>query len=261
MRCSAQLTSRISFGSTVRFHLLTYSGASTIMLGDTILRLWNRTQHYRRAYTRMFRAERRRQRALRPSAPSLCATQQRRRGRGAGPRESHPPHTARPGSAPGDLRCLTCSASRPTPHHTRKRKTRGRSSTMAIAIINPTTGQLEQEFSAHTPAEVEAKIAEAQAAFEALRGTTYDERGDLDAPGRRHVRGRGRCDRTDARPARWASRSRRRGPRCSSAQRTCASTRTTPSSSSPMSRCSDPSAVGASHAPIRATSRWASCWP
>ncbi len=41
-----------------RFHLLTYSGASTIMLGDTILRLWNRTQHYRRAYTRMFRAER-----------------------------------------------------------------------------------------------------------------------------------------------------------------------------------------------------------
>lgn len=41
-----------------RFHLLSYSGASTIMLGDTILRLWNRTQHYRRAYTRMFRAER-----------------------------------------------------------------------------------------------------------------------------------------------------------------------------------------------------------
>jgi DNA-binding GntR family transcriptional regulator len=40
------------------FHLLSYSGASTIMLGDTILRLWNRTQHYRRAYTRMFRAER-----------------------------------------------------------------------------------------------------------------------------------------------------------------------------------------------------------
>ena len=41
-----------------RFHLLTYSAASTIMLGDTILRMWNRTQHYRRAYTRMFRAER-----------------------------------------------------------------------------------------------------------------------------------------------------------------------------------------------------------
>jgi DNA-binding GntR family transcriptional regulator len=40
------------------FHLLSYSAASTIMLGDTILRLWNRTQHYRRAYTRMFRAER-----------------------------------------------------------------------------------------------------------------------------------------------------------------------------------------------------------
>jgi DNA-binding GntR family transcriptional regulator len=41
-----------------RFHLLSYSAASTIMLGDTIVRLWNRTQHYRRAYTRMFRAER-----------------------------------------------------------------------------------------------------------------------------------------------------------------------------------------------------------
>lgn len=41
-----------------QFHLTSYSAASTIMLGDTILRLWNRTQHYRRAYTMMFRAER-----------------------------------------------------------------------------------------------------------------------------------------------------------------------------------------------------------
>ena len=41
-----------------KFHLLSYSAASTITLGDTIMRLWNRTQHYRRAYTRMFRAER-----------------------------------------------------------------------------------------------------------------------------------------------------------------------------------------------------------
>jgi DNA-binding GntR family transcriptional regulator len=40
------------------FHLASYSAAPTIMLGDTILRLWNRTQHYRRAYTLMFRAER-----------------------------------------------------------------------------------------------------------------------------------------------------------------------------------------------------------
>jgi DNA-binding GntR family transcriptional regulator len=40
------------------FHLACYSGASTIMLGDTIVRLWNRTQHYRRAYSLMFRAER-----------------------------------------------------------------------------------------------------------------------------------------------------------------------------------------------------------
>jgi DNA-binding GntR family transcriptional regulator len=41
-----------------KFHLLSYSAASTLTLGDTIMRLWNRTQHYRRAYARMFRAER-----------------------------------------------------------------------------------------------------------------------------------------------------------------------------------------------------------
>ena len=39
------------------FHLSCYGAAETSMLGETVLRLWNRTQHYRRAYTRMFRAE------------------------------------------------------------------------------------------------------------------------------------------------------------------------------------------------------------
>jgi DNA-binding GntR family transcriptional regulator len=33
------------------FHLLSYSGATTTMLGDTVERLWNSTQHYRRAFT------------------------------------------------------------------------------------------------------------------------------------------------------------------------------------------------------------------
>jgi DNA-binding GntR family transcriptional regulator len=33
------------------FHFLTYSGASTIVLGSTVERLWNSTQVYRRAYT------------------------------------------------------------------------------------------------------------------------------------------------------------------------------------------------------------------
>ena len=33
------------------FHLLSYSGARTTILGDTVLRLWNSTQHYRRAFT------------------------------------------------------------------------------------------------------------------------------------------------------------------------------------------------------------------
>lgn len=33
------------------FHFLTFSGASTIVLGDTVERLWNTTQLYRRAFT------------------------------------------------------------------------------------------------------------------------------------------------------------------------------------------------------------------
>jgi DNA-binding GntR family transcriptional regulator len=39
------------------FHLSCYAAAETSVLGDTVLRLWNRTQHYRRAYTRLFRSE------------------------------------------------------------------------------------------------------------------------------------------------------------------------------------------------------------
>jgi DNA-binding GntR family transcriptional regulator len=35
------------------FHLLSYIGASTALLGDMVQRLWNTTQHYRRAYTRL----------------------------------------------------------------------------------------------------------------------------------------------------------------------------------------------------------------
>lgn len=36
------------------FHDLTYRGADTLMLGDTVERLWNRTQAYRRVYSRLF---------------------------------------------------------------------------------------------------------------------------------------------------------------------------------------------------------------
>lgn len=32
------------------FHMLTYSGADTMMLGELVERLWNTTQHYRRAF-------------------------------------------------------------------------------------------------------------------------------------------------------------------------------------------------------------------
>jgi DNA-binding GntR family transcriptional regulator len=33
------------------FHLLSYSAASSLVLGDMVQRLWNSTQHYRRAFT------------------------------------------------------------------------------------------------------------------------------------------------------------------------------------------------------------------
>ncbi|WP_173921919.1 GntR family transcriptional regulator [Agromyces sp. Marseille-P2726] len=33
------------------FHMLSYSGGETLMLGDLVRRLWNTTQQYRRAYT------------------------------------------------------------------------------------------------------------------------------------------------------------------------------------------------------------------
>jgi len=39
------------------FHLSCYAVADTAVLSELVLRLWNRTQHYRRAYTRMFRSE------------------------------------------------------------------------------------------------------------------------------------------------------------------------------------------------------------
>ncbi len=37
------------------FHLSCYAADDTIVLRDMVLQLWNRTQHYRRAFTRMFR--------------------------------------------------------------------------------------------------------------------------------------------------------------------------------------------------------------
>ncbi|HEU4808903.1 MAG TPA: GntR family transcriptional regulator [Homoserinimonas sp.] len=39
------------------FHWLSYSAAETSVLGDTVRRLWNATQHYRRAFTRLFTVE------------------------------------------------------------------------------------------------------------------------------------------------------------------------------------------------------------
>lgn len=39
------------------FHLGSYAGAATTFLGPTVERLWNTTQHYRRAFTRLLDAE------------------------------------------------------------------------------------------------------------------------------------------------------------------------------------------------------------
>ena len=39
------------------FHLLSDSGAETSLLGEMVQRLWNTTQHYRRAYTRLLASD------------------------------------------------------------------------------------------------------------------------------------------------------------------------------------------------------------
>jgi len=48
---------------------------------------------------------------------------------------------------------------------------------MAIATVNPATGETEKTFDAHSPAEVERRLALAAAAFETLKGTTFAQRG------------------------------------------------------------------------------------
>ena len=50
---------------------------------------------------------------------------------------------------------------------------------MAMATINPATGETEFEAELHTAEEVEARLAKAQAAHEILRGMTYSERAQL----------------------------------------------------------------------------------
>jgi succinate-semialdehyde dehydrogenase/glutarate-semialdehyde dehydrogenase len=47
---------------------------------------------------------------------------------------------------------------------------------MPFATVNPTTGQVEQEFDDHTPAEVEARLALAAATFTEFRRTSFAER-------------------------------------------------------------------------------------
>ena len=47
---------------------------------------------------------------------------------------------------------------------------------MAIAVTNPTTGETIREFEEHDAAEIEARVQKTQAAYEALKATTYDQR-------------------------------------------------------------------------------------
>ena len=47
---------------------------------------------------------------------------------------------------------------------------------MAIAVVNPATGETVEEFTEHTAQEVEERVAKAQAAFEALQDTSYSQR-------------------------------------------------------------------------------------
>jgi succinate-semialdehyde dehydrogenase/glutarate-semialdehyde dehydrogenase len=49
---------------------------------------------------------------------------------------------------------------------------------MAIATINPATGETVKEFAAHDAAEIERRIAEAQSAYETLHATTFAQRAE-----------------------------------------------------------------------------------
>jgi succinate-semialdehyde dehydrogenase / glutarate-semialdehyde dehydrogenase len=48
---------------------------------------------------------------------------------------------------------------------------------MTIAVVNPATGETIEQFAEHTAEEVETRVQRAQDAFDALRKTTYAERG------------------------------------------------------------------------------------
>lgn len=50
---------------------------------------------------------------------------------------------------------------------------------MSMKTINPATGKVEQEFALHDAAEVERRLAKAQAAHEVLKTMTYAQRADL----------------------------------------------------------------------------------
>lgn len=47
---------------------------------------------------------------------------------------------------------------------------------MTMAVTNPTTGVVEQEYAEHTEADIEPKLAAAQSAHETLRSTSFDQR-------------------------------------------------------------------------------------
>jgi succinate-semialdehyde dehydrogenase/glutarate-semialdehyde dehydrogenase len=49
---------------------------------------------------------------------------------------------------------------------------------MAIAVVNPATGETLEEFEAHDSAEIERRLGLAQSAFEALHDTTYAQRAE-----------------------------------------------------------------------------------
>ncbi|MDP1720564.1 MAG: GntR family transcriptional regulator [Candidatus Nanopelagicaceae bacterium] len=61
----AQLTVQMERSSDIEiflkldreFHLLSYAGAQTAHLGEMVQRLWNTTQHYRRAYSKLLAAD------------------------------------------------------------------------------------------------------------------------------------------------------------------------------------------------------------
>ncbi len=154
-------------------------GAGTSFLGPTVERLWNTTQHYRRAFTRLLDDDSHR---IVHDEHHMLVAAIRRTGLRGGRTRSARPYPAHPPSARAAPRSFRL---------TREKEP------MAIATINPATGETVETFEPHSADEVQRRIAQAYEASRALQATGYAQRAAVDARHRRTPGGRCRQGRGD----------------------------------------------------------------